>query len=47
MMVALILMMMVVDFSDSDDDINDSPDGHKYDDDFRNSVKTGSKINKR
>ena len=32
-------MIMVVDFSDSDDDINDGPDGHKYDDDFRDSVK--------
>ena len=39
MMVALILMMMVIDFSDSDDDVNDSLDGHKYDDDFRDSNK--------
>ena len=39
MMVALILMMIVVDFSDSDDDVNDSLDGHKYDNDFRNSIK--------
>ena len=38
MMVALKLMMMVVDFSDSDDDVNDSLDGHKYDD-FRDSIK--------
>ena len=37
-MVALKLMMMVVDFSDSDDDVNDSLDGHKYDD-FRDSIK--------
>ena len=41
--VALKLMMMVVDFSDSDDDVDDSLDGHKYDD----SIKTGSKINKK
>ena len=39
MMVALILTMMVIDFSDSDDDVNDSLDGHKYDDDFRDSIK--------
>ena len=31
-------MMMVVDFSDSDDDVNESLDGHKYDD-FRDSIK--------
>lgn len=37
-MVALKLMMMVVDFSDSDDDVNDRLDGHKYDD-FRDSIK--------
>ena len=30
---------MVIDFSDSDDDVNDSFDGHKYDDDFRDSNK--------
>ena len=35
----VISMVMVVECSDRDDDINDGPDGHKSDDDFRDSVK--------
>ena len=53
-MVALILMMMVIDFSDSDDDVNDSLDGHRYVNDsldmtmiFEILLKAGSKINKK
>ena len=38
MMVALKLMMMMVDIIDRDDDVNDSLDGHKYDN-FRDSIK--------
>ena len=42
-MVALKLMMIVVDFSDSDDDVNDSLDGHKYDDSIKNWFKNKQK----